>query len=159
MFAARAALVLGMLAAVEARAEEVPLPEAPPTRPPLRPREIVVEIPGLRTERQRLGLGALGGVALVAGSVGFYFHLESRAAANAVSASRFTGEPWSAALAATVERGARDRRNAAIGYAIGGAAAIAAIAYYIHSSPPATRHVIRPHVAATSLELVGTWAW
>jgi hypothetical protein len=152
----------------------VPLPTAPSStehtqqehegqilRTPIRPREIVIDVPGLRSRNEKLLLGALLGATAIAGGIGLYFHLDSRTAADAVSASRPTGEAWTEGDTDLVDRAARSRTRAAIGYAIGGAFAIGGIVALIVTSPKPERNVIRPHFAIGEHggSIGGAWAW
>ncbi|MEO8700025.1 MAG: hypothetical protein ABI867_08270 [Kofleriaceae bacterium] len=152
----------------------VPLPTAPSTgehtqqehegqmlRTPIRPREIVIDVPGERTRNQKILIGSLLGTGAIAGAIGLYFHLDSRDAADSVSASQPTGEAWSDDDQALVERGARSRTRAAIGYSIGGAFMIGTIVSLIITSPKPERNVIRPHFAVNEHGgiLGGAWVW
>jgi len=122
--------------------------DRPVLKSPISRREIVIDVPGLRTRRAKLLSGSLLAAGVVAGSIGLYYTLESRSSANAVSAQVFTGKTWSDELQQSVDDADRSRTRAIIAYSIGGAFVAGAIAAYIATEPKSERHVIRPHRTA-----------
>ncbi len=75
-----------------------------------------------RTTNQRLLIGGLLAGAALGIGVGVYYHLDSRDAANAVSANDdLTGETWTPELQATYDRAGTSGTIAIVGYAIGAA--------------------------------------
>ncbi len=138
--------------------EPAPMPDGPPIprpdsydrpvlRSPISRREIVIDVPGLRTRRAKILSGGLLAAGVIAGSVGLVYTLDSRTQANKVSAQLFTGKTWSDELQRAVDNTDRSRTRAIIAYSIGGAFVAGAIAAYIATEPKAERHVIRPHHA------------
>ena len=154
-----------------ANPEPEPEPEHRPStfegqvvRPPIRTREIVIDIPGERPLTTKIALASLAGASVVAGALGLYFHLDSRSAAGEVSASLPTGRTWTVADQEFVDRAGRSRTRAAIAYGVGGGFAIAAIVGYIVSHPTSEQNVIRPHRAAIvptsdGAVVTGAWTW
>lgn len=86
-----------------------------------KPNALVFRGAGKRTHRERLVIGALFGGAALAGGLGVLFHLDSAAAADAVSSDIPTGEAWTPGLQADYDRAGRSRIGAIVGYALGGA--------------------------------------
>lgn len=148
----------------------LPEPEQRPTsyegqvlRAPFRSREIVIDVPGERTRTTKIALASVAGAGLLAGAIGLYYHLDSHSASDAVSTSLPTGRAWTAEDEALVDRAGQSRTRAAIGYAVSGGLAIAAIVGYIVSQPKSERNVIRPHAAiaptTNGAVVAGTWLW
>jgi hypothetical protein len=75
-----------------------------------------------RADRMLIG-GLLAGAAVTTGA-GVYFHLDSRAAAEELSAKRLTNLRWSEELAETYDRGQRSGTLARVSYGLAGALAI-----------------------------------
>lgn len=107
--------------------------------------DIVIEIPGERSRENKLVLGGIAGAGFLAGALGAYFHFDSRAASDDVSADSYTGQAWTSDDEALVERADRSRSRAIIGYSVGGALLIGAAIYYIVTDPGSETAVIRPH--------------
>ena len=172
----RAVFVACLLAVPRfAAAEEVPPPAEPPVQPapiqdtseapppprenmekpvlktPIRPREIVIDVPGVRTREQKIVLGSLMAAGTIAGLLGVYFHLESRSAANDVSESVFNGQTWTSDRQARLEEGERSKTRAGISYAMGGAFVIGAIVALIVTEPKSEKAVIRPRHAGNTV--------
>ncbi len=124
--------------------------ERPALKTPIRPREIVIDVPGLRNTQQKIVLGSLVVAAVISGSIGLYFHLDSRSAANDVSQSVFDGKTWTADRQARFEEGERSKTRAGVGYAIGGAFVIGAVVALIVTEPKSERAVIRPRHAGVT---------
>lgn len=121
--------------------------EKPALKSPIRPREIVIDVPGVRSRTQKIALGSLVAAGVIAGSIGLYFHLDSRSAANEVSESVFNGKTWTPEREQRFDEGERSKSRAGIGYAIGGAFVIGAIVTLIVTDPGSERAVIRPRHA------------
>jgi hypothetical protein len=141
------------------KAEKAEKPEVvPPQEPkdthegqylktPIRPREIVVDIPGVRPTQTKLMLYSLAAATVIAGGVGLYYHLDSRDAANSVSRQVFEGETWTADRQALFEQGERSRGRAAIWYTAGGLFLTGTVVALIVTEPKSERQVIRPRHA------------
>jgi hypothetical protein len=170
-------IVLGCLASPAAHADElgpqeggpVPAPappkpegetektEAPPPpkethegvyyKSPIRPREIVVDIPGVRPTQTKLMLYSLAAASVIAGGIGLYYHLDSRSAANTVSRSLFSGETWTQDRQDRLEEGERSKTRAAVAYTVGGLFVTGTIIALILTEPKSERTVIRPRHA------------
>jgi hypothetical protein len=106
-------------------------------------REIVVETPGERTLTNKLVVGGILATGLAVGGLGVYWHLDSRAAADEVSAEGPTGKAWSPSDIDLVDRADRSRSRATIAYGIGGAIVIAGIITFIATEPASETTVIR----------------
>jgi len=169
----RAVLLAGLLAVVPrfAIADDVPAPaeplvepvpiqdttDAPPPTPdnfekpalktPIRPREIVIDVPGVRSLKTKIVLGSVLGAGTLAGLVGLYFHVESRSAANEVSKQVFNGQTWTPDRQLRFEDGEQARGRAIASYAIGRAFVIGAIVALIVTEPKSEQAVIRPRHA------------
>jgi len=143
-------LVIGVLAMSSvAHAEDPPAP-APEDGgadyfPAPTGKDIVVVIPGERTTRNIELIAGLAGGALVAGGIGVYYNLDSKSAADAVSAHEPIGKTWTPGDQANVARAHDSAVRAAIGYSVGGAFALAAAITLVVTEPHAERRVIHPH--------------
>jgi len=136
------ACVLAVAVPGVAIADAVPEMERPVMRP-ARPREIVVEVPGERSTSNKLLTGTLAMAGLVAGSLGLYWHLDSREASDEVTADAFTGRSWSVEDVEQVDRADRSKTLATVGYAVGGSLLVAAVVTFIVTEPASDRSVIR----------------
>lgn len=119
-----------------------------------------------RSTNNKLTLGAIAGLGVVAGAVGLYFHLDSRSASNEVGADVFTGKAWLPAQQDLVDRADRSRTGAIVGYSVGGALLIGAAAYWILTAPAEHTIVIQPRAAQPTVVPVtggalvgGTWSF
>lgn len=121
--------------------------EKPMVQTGIHPKEIVIEVPGLRTTNQKIVVGSLLGAGAIGGAIGLYFNLQSRSDANKVNAATFTGKAWTADREQSYDSANSNRNRAAVGYAIGGAFVIGAIAAFIATEPKSETTVIRPHAA------------
>jgi hypothetical protein len=119
-----------------------PTDDGPMVRPRTRRRDIVVEIPGERSLPTKLAVGGIAAGGVLAGVVGLYFHLDSRSAVDNVDAGRFVGKPWTQDQVDQVDRAARSRTRAAIGYGVGGALVIGAVIAFIVTDPKSETSVI-----------------
>ncbi len=108
---------------------------------------ITIVAPGERSTNNKLVLAGIAGAGLVAGAVGFYFHMDSRSASDEVATDVFTGTAWSPAHQALVDQAESSRTAAIVMYSIGGAALIGAIAYWIATDPGEETIVIQPRTA------------
>lgn len=111
------------------------------------PHEIVIETPGQRSTKNVAILSALAGAAVVFGGIGLYENLDSKSAADQVSAGMSTGLAWSPALQDTYDRAHRSGVLAGVCYGIGGAFLVGAAAYLIATVPKSEVTIIRPHTA------------
>jgi hypothetical protein len=111
---------------------------------PRRGQDIVISVRNDRSSTNIAALVAVGGAGLVMGGIGLYFHLDSRDAANSVSANRFTGRPWTQERQDAYDRAYESRTTAAVFYGIGAALALGTIIAYIVTEPAAETLVIRP---------------
>jgi len=107
-------------------------------------RDIVIETPGERSTNTRLFLAGLAGAGALVGGLGVYWHLDSRTAADDLSASKFTGMAWTAEDIALAERADRSKARATIAYSIGGALIVGAVIAFIVTDPPSETIVIKP---------------
>lgn len=121
--------------------------EKPALKTPIRPREIVINVPGIRAKQTRIVLGSLLAAGTVSGLLGVYFHLESRSAANDVSAGVFSGKAWTPERQDRFDDGESNKTRAGIAYAVGGAFVIGAIVALIVTDPKSEQAVIRPRHA------------
>jgi hypothetical protein len=161
-------IVVGLLAARPAFADEPAVPAAPeaaPIAPPAatppnpdsaadyRPqpmkKDIVITVDRDRDAKNIAILAALAGGGAVLGAFGVYFNLDSRDAAKAISPSSPTGVPWLAPQQADYDRAHSSAVKAGIFYGVGGAAVIGSIVYLIITAPGSETTVIHPHYAPT----------
>jgi hypothetical protein len=142
----------------EPPAKEAPKPEAAPIEKPgldtpivrpIRTREIVVDIPGERSTNNKLALGAIAVGGLLAGSLGLYWHLDSRSAANDVTATMPTGNAWTAHDQSLLDRADSSRTRATVAYTVGGLFITAAIVGLIVTEPKTERSVIHPNATVS----------
>lgn len=137
--------------------------ESPVMKPAHKPREIVIDVPGERSSTNRITLAATLGVGVLAGAIGAYYHVESRDAAEAVSAVELLGQAWTHEEVALVDEAERAGRRAGIAYAIGGAFVIGTIVAFIVTAPDAERTVIRTGASASLVPggamALGTWSF
>ncbi|MFN0246114.1 MAG: hypothetical protein ACKV2T_04350 [Kofleriaceae bacterium] len=127
---------------------------------------ITIVAPGERTTNNKLALGGIAGAGLVAGAVGFYFHLDSRSASDEVGTDVFTGTAWTPAHEALVNRAQSSRTAAIAMYSVGSAFLIGAVVYWIVTDPPDETIVIQPRTAQPTFTptpggavLGGTWSF
>lgn len=151
-----------------ATAQPDPNEELPYIAP--RPKDIVIDSPGVRTTKNIAIVSGILVSGLAIGALGLHYNLDARDAADKVSASVVrdpnvdggtlpSGRTWNAEDQALVDRASSSSTKAEIFYAIGGAAVIGAIVVFIATDPPDTHSVIHttrperkytPTVAPTS---------
>lgn len=109
---------------------------------------------------------ALVGTGLVATAVGVYFHLDSRSAADEVSADHLTGRAWTHVLADAQDRAERSGTRAIASYVVGGALVTSAVVYLWATKADTTEVTIAPRRAApvvaptsSGLMIGGTWTF
>ncbi len=112
-------------------------------------RDIVVRDTGERSQKNVITLAAVAAGGALVGGIGVYYHLDSRDAANAVSADSPTNLAWGAKQQADYDRADSSKLKAEIFYGVGGALLIGAIVGYIVTAPEETTTVIHPHMAPT----------
>ncbi|MGE0396178.1 MAG: hypothetical protein AB7T06_05595 [Kofleriaceae bacterium] len=112
---------------------------------------ITIVAPGERPMKNKLVLGGIAGAGLVAGAIGFYFHLDSRSATDDVGTDVFTGTAWSPAHQELVDRADSSRAAAITLYSIGGACIAGAIVYWILTDPGEETIVIQPRTAQPTI--------
>ena len=109
----------------------------------VRSREIKIEVPGERSRNNKLIVGGIAAGGVLVSALGLYFHLDSRDAANEVSADRFNGKAWSEKQADLVARADRSKTRATVAYVIGGGLLAGAIIAYIVTAPKDETAVIQ----------------
>jgi hypothetical protein len=114
-------------------------------------KDIVVTTPGERTTSNLIMLASIAGAGVLFGGLGVYFNLDSRDAANQVTADAPTAKPWTAADQSAFDRAHSSRTGAIICYSIGGAALIGAVVALIVTEPKEERSVIHPHAATPTI--------
>jgi hypothetical protein len=107
-----------------------------------RSRDLTIEVPGERSRNNKLIIGGIFGGGVLVSALGLYYHLDSRDAANEVSADRFNGKSWSEKQDDLVARADRSKTRATVAYAIGGGLLIGAIVAYIVTAPKSETAVI-----------------
>jgi hypothetical protein len=127
---------------------------------------ITIIAPGERSTNNKLVLAGIAGAGLIAGAVGFYFHLDSRTASDEVGTDVFTGNAWSPEHQALVDRAESSRTAAIAMYSIGSAFLIGTVVYWIATDPPDETIVIRPRSAQPTVAPIpggavvgGTWSF
>lgn len=120
-------------------------------RPAAADRDIVIETPGERSIKTKAVLGGVFGASLLVGALGVYWHLDSRSAADSVSASKFTGKAWTSEDMTIADQADRSRTRATIAYGIGGALLVGAVIAFIATDPPSETVVITPSRATPTV--------
>ncbi len=99
---------------------------------------LTYRVDGQRSPKNKLVLSGMAAGTLLFGGLGLYFHLESRDAANDVTA--FAGEPTNLIYTPGLDQRRIDadtnKTRATVLYGLGGAALITTIVTYIVTSPP-----------------------
>jgi hypothetical protein len=88
-----------------------------------------------RSTENKIVLGAMAGTAVLGGALGLIFHLRYSGKSGDVEASSSTGQTWSEELQDTYDSAITSRNVAVAGYAVGGAATIAAVVYFVLTDP------------------------
>jgi len=132
-------------------------------------RDIYIKSYPDRSKTNVLGLSIGAGAAVVLGGIGLYFHLHSRELSNDVSASHFTGEPWTADRQQAYDDANSAALTAGVLYGIGGAILLGTAIAYIATEPKMETIVIHPHTNGKPTALVaptrggalvgGTWSF
>lgn len=151
-----------------APAPDKPAPAAPPPSAPVEHREdggadyfpaptgkdIVLEIPGERSNRDIALCAGLAGGGVVLAGLGVYFNLDSRSAADAVTAHQNSGRVWTPAYAADVTQAHDSAIRAGIGYGVGGALLLASAVMWVITEPKTERRIIHPHGTGKSAPIL-----
>ena len=140
-------LLVALASAAHAEPTEPPDPADAPMFRPAVGHDIVVETPNERSTTNIASISGAAGLGAALGGLGVYFHLDSKSAANKVTADSPTNRPWLPADQAAVDQASSDRTKAAIFYGVGGALIIGAVVALIVTDPGSTRTVIHPHLA------------
>ena len=111
--------------------------------------DYTVEVQGDRSRSNVITIAGIAGAGVLFGGLGVYYNLDSRDAANAVSASKFINVPWTQDRQDTYDRAHDSKIKAEVFYGIGGACLIAAVVTLIVTEPKTETITIRPHAAPT----------
>jgi hypothetical protein len=137
--------------------------DAPPPamQVPVGHKDIVVTTEGARSPKNIAILASIAGAGALLGGVGVYFNLQSRSAADDVSANSATSTPWTAARQATYNSAHDDGVKAGIFYGIGGALIVGAVVGLILTVPKEETTVIHPHINVQpgGATLGGSWSF
>jgi hypothetical protein len=127
----------------------------------MRHKDIVVTTPGERTAKNIAILASIAGAGVLFGGLGVYYNLDSRSAANDVSAHRPMSVPWTDDRQATYDRAHDSGVKAGIFYGVGGALLVGAAVALIVTAPKDEITVIHPHleVGPGGATLGGTWSF
>ncbi len=120
------------------------------------PRSVTVLAVPPRTGTQRLLIGglALGAAAMI--GVGVAFNLDSRSAADEVSATRFTNRVWTQEAQDTYDRAGRSGLIAGLFYGAGGLLLVGTMVAYWRTSPTPREVQLRPGSPAPTAILAPT---
>jgi len=142
------------------RRDDAP-PGNAPVQVPLRHKDIVVTTPGERSTKNIAILASIAGAGALFGGLGVYFNLDSRSAADSVSAHSPTSTPWTPERQATYDRAHDSGVKAGIFYGIGGALIIGAVVGLIATVPASETTVIHPHITVQpgGATLGGSWSF
>lgn len=110
-----------------------------------RGRDIVVRYTPSRSKKNITTIAVMGGLGLVAGAVGFYFHRQYSSDSDAVSAKTSTGRTWTADYQTRYDDAKTNSTVAGVTYGIGGALVLATAIYYIATEPEQQEIVITPN--------------
>ncbi len=111
-------------------------------------KDIVITVTGDRDLRNIGLVAGITGAGLLLSAVGVYYNLDSKSAAEAVSAKHPTNLPWTPDEQATYDRAHSSGVKAGVFYGIGSAVLIGAIVTYIVTAPKTETTVIHPHYSA-----------
>ena len=135
--------------------------DSPVLRTSLRHKDIVVTTPGDRSTKNIAILASVAGAAALFGGIGLYWNLDSKSAADEVSAHRLLSTPWTPERQATYDRAHDSGVKAGVFYGVGGALLLGAIVGLIVTTPSPETTVIHPHVAVgpDGASIGGSWSW
>ena len=135
--------------------------DSPALRTSMRHKDIVVTTPGERSAKNIAILAGIAGAGALFGGIGVYFNLDSKSAADEVSANRPMSVPWTAERQATYDRAHDSGVKAEVFYGIGGALVLGAVVGLIVTAPKSETTVIHPHVAVgpEGASIGGSWSW
>jgi hypothetical protein len=119
----------------------------PGFRPRPQRKDIVVTVVPDRDRNNLVLLAGITGAGLVLSAVGVYYNLDSKSAADEVTAKHPTSLPWTADDQAAYDRAHTSGIEAGVFYGLGGAVLVGAIVTYIVTQPKAETTVIHPHYA------------
>lgn len=130
--------------------------------PPDTRKDTVLQVQDERSAANIAMVAGIAGAGALAGGIGLYFHLDSKSAADKVSAHRETGTVWTQADQATYQQAHDSGVKAAVFYSIGGALVIGAVVALIVTEPKTETVVIHPRGPSISptpggAMLGGTW--
>ena len=136
-------------------------PGARPIEVPVNHKDIVVTTEGERSAKNIAILASVAGAAALLGGIGVYYNLDSKSAADEVSASRPTSVPWTPARQATYDRAHDSAVKAEVFYSVGGALLVGAIVGLIVTQPKPETTVIHPHidVGPNGASFGGSWSF
>ena len=136
-------------------------PGTAPMQVPVQHRDIVVTTPGERSTQNIAILAGVAGAGALLGGVGVYFNLDSRSAADSVSANSPTSTPWTPQRQATYDQAHDSGVKAEIFYGLGAACIVGAVIGLIVTVPASETTVIHPHVTVQpgGATLGGTWSF
>jgi len=126
---------------------------------PFHHKDIVVTTTPDRSPKNVAILASIAGAAAVLGGIGVYYNLDSKSAADDVSAHQPMSLPWTPQRQATYDQAHDSAVKAEIFYGVGGALLIGAVVGLIVTQPKAETTVIHPHVevAPGGAVLGGSW--
>jgi hypothetical protein len=132
-----------------------------PVQAPFHHKDIVVTSTGERSSKNIAILASIAGAAALIGGLGVYYNLDSKSAADEVSAHRPMSVPWTTDRQATYDRAHDSAVKAEIFYGVGGALLIGAVVGLIVTQPKTETTVIHPHVAVGpgGAVLGGSWSF
>jgi hypothetical protein len=114
-------------------------------------RDIVIETPNERATHTKIVLGATVAAGVLVGGLGVFWHLDSRSAADDLSAGKFTGRAWTSEDIALADQADRSRTRATVAYGIGGALLVGAAIAFIVTDPGSETVVITPNRATPTV--------
>lgn len=128
---------------------------------PFHHEDIVVTSTPDRSSKNVAILASIAGAAAVFGGLGLYYNLDSKSAADEVSAHRPMSVPWTADRQATYDRAHDSAVKAEVFYGVGGALLIGAVVGLIVTQPQTETTVIHPHLAVGpgGAVLGGSWSF
>jgi hypothetical protein len=132
-----------------------------PLQTPFHHKDIVVTSTPDRSAKNVAILASIAGAAVVFGGLGVYENLDSKSAADDISAHRPMSVPWTPDRQATYDRAHDSAVKAEVFYGVGGALLIGAVVGLIITQPKSETTVIHPHVAvgANGAVLGESWSF